>query len=261
MEAVVERDGVELRCIVRAGEPTVVLLHGLAGHAGEWSEVIDQLDPSVGAIAVDLRAHGRSQPVRPVPLDAASHVTDVVAVLEALSPGPVVLCGQSMGGIVATLTAAAHPDLVDRLVLVESGMEAIDTAELDRLAGWLRSWPAVFADTDAAAGFFSMSDLSIAPWTGGLRPTGAGLARRFDPEALVRTITELGARDRWEEWASLRVPATLLVAEQGMIGDDEVERMGRLRPDVDVVVIGSSGHDVHLDRPAVVARHLVAPAS
>jgi len=61
-ERVAVRDGVRLVCRDRGrpGEP-VVLLHGLAGHAGEWGVVASRLIARYRVVAVDQRGHGASE--------------------------------------------------------------------------------------------------------------------------------------------------------------------------------------------------------
>ncbi|TPN30205.1 alpha/beta fold hydrolase [Mesorhizobium sp. B2-3-3] len=61
-ERVAVRDGVRLVCRDRGrpGEP-VVLLHGLAGHAGEWEVVASRLIARYRVVAVDQRGHGASE--------------------------------------------------------------------------------------------------------------------------------------------------------------------------------------------------------
>jgi pimeloyl-ACP methyl ester carboxylesterase len=58
-ERVVVRDGVRLVCRDwgGTGQP-VLLLHGLAGHTGEWDELARRLSPAHRVVAVDQRGHG-----------------------------------------------------------------------------------------------------------------------------------------------------------------------------------------------------------
>ena len=76
-------------------------------------------------IALDQRGHGRSER-EPTDLSRPAFVGDVVAVVEQLSLAPVVLIGQSMGGNTAFLAAAAHPGLVESLVVIEASPDGPD---------------------------------------------------------------------------------------------------------------------------------------
>lgn len=244
---------IELGVAARTGAPAVLFLHGLAGHRGEWTPVIDWLDPRVGAICPDLRAHGSSRRAERPSVDRKSHVADCIAIIEQLARRPVVVVGQSMGGIVATLLACEEPDLVTHLVLIETGMDAVDDAALDDLRLLLDAWPDVFHDRAQAAGFFGVGAPSTSAWIDGLEETEAGLVKGFDPDHMVETMRSLGSDHRWREWESLRIPTTLIRASTSVITDDDVKRMLATRPTTQLSVVENSGHDVHLDQPAQVA--------
>ena len=68
-------------------------------------------------LAPDLLGHGRSSWAAPWTIDA--NVAALAALLEAEAAGPVVVVGHSFGGAVALRLAAARPDLVDGLVLLD----------------------------------------------------------------------------------------------------------------------------------------------
>jgi pimeloyl-ACP methyl ester carboxylesterase len=52
------------------------------------------------------------------------------------------------------------------------------------------------------------------------------------------------------------VPTLLVRGAESRIPDDEIARMGELRPEVELVTVPDSGHDVHLDQPAAWRRLL-----
>ena len=102
----------------------IVFLHGLAGHAGEWTDVVSRMAMETRRVAFDQRGHGQSSR-RPSGVSRADYVADVVAVINQFAQGqvPVNLVGQSLGGHTAMLVAARHPDLVAKLVMVEATPE------------------------------------------------------------------------------------------------------------------------------------------
>ncbi|WP_239096468.1 alpha/beta hydrolase [Streptomyces sp. SID11385] len=100
--------------------PPLVLLHGLAGYAGEWEAVAVRLRArGHRVVAMDLRGHGDSER-KPGDTGASAHARDVAGLLDRLGLGPAVLVGQSLGGRVALRTAHEHPRLVRALALVEA---------------------------------------------------------------------------------------------------------------------------------------------
>jgi esterase len=98
------------------GKP-IVFIHGLFGSSQNWAGVARRLSARGHCLAVDMRNHGDSPHV-------PSHgLLDVVEDLrgwtEKLGEGPLRLVGHSMGGTAAMGFALSHPDLVDRLAVVD----------------------------------------------------------------------------------------------------------------------------------------------
>lgn len=245
--------GDTLSVAVRKGTPTVLLLHGLAGHGAEWSAVVDCLDSSIGVINPDQRAHGRSWQLGAVNVDRSNYVSNAADLVEQFAVGPIVAVGHSMGGIVATLLAHKRPDLVSQLVLIECGMSAMDADQLAGLEAWFGTWPEVFADEVEALEFFGSDTPATRAWIQGLRADSGGLRRRFEPAAMVETMRQLAATSRWREWSEIDVPMTLIRASLSSLSDSDVNWMLSRRPSTRMVLVDGSGHDVHLDRPEKVA--------
>ena len=115
-----------------AGKPTVIFESGLGGDAGQWSDVIHELDGSVRACAYDRAGDGQSPPAT-VGRTTADQVADLRALLVAAKvPPPYVLVGYSLGGWNAMVHADAHPDDVVGAVFVDVRPPAtsIETAKL-----------------------------------------------------------------------------------------------------------------------------------
>jgi pimeloyl-ACP methyl ester carboxylesterase len=240
----------------RAGQPQMVLLHGLAGHGGEWAAVANELDAAIGLVCPDLRGHGDTWLLGTSSTVRSAFVEDVIGLIEMSDAPTVTLVGQSMGGIIATLVAHARPDLVTHLVLIEAGMGSMHEDDLSRLEAWFGHWPEVFADEAEASRFFGADAPSTPAWVAGLRRTAAGLERRFDPDELLRAMGSLATTDRWSEWSELVMPTTIVTASTSVLQDPEVTQMLTSGPATERIIIEDSGHDAHLDQPASVARVL-----
>jgi len=98
--------------------PVMLLVHGLGGAHLNWMAVAPQLAAHHRVYALDLPGFGRS-PLARRRSTIAANVDLVSRAITRLSPGPVVLMGNSMGGLLAIGAAALHPSLVDLLVLVD----------------------------------------------------------------------------------------------------------------------------------------------
>jgi pimeloyl-ACP methyl ester carboxylesterase len=104
-------------------------VHGLGGASTNWTDLAALLAVRFDGWAVDLPGFGRSHPPARSSYSIRGHVRAVVDVLErvAAEPGeaagrPVHLVGNSLGGLVSLLVAAARPDLVATLALVSPAM-------------------------------------------------------------------------------------------------------------------------------------------
>jgi pimeloyl-ACP methyl ester carboxylesterase/quinol monooxygenase YgiN len=101
-----------------SGTP-VVLLHGFPNTWYAWRDVMPRLAERHTVIAVDLRGLGDSDPGTQ-PNDVPTDAEDLHELVTGLGLGPVLLAGQDWGGSAAFAFAAAHPDQVRRLAVLES---------------------------------------------------------------------------------------------------------------------------------------------
>jgi pimeloyl-ACP methyl ester carboxylesterase len=239
-----ERGGERLSYLVSPGAgPTVVVLHGLAGSSTEMIPTATAL-PEHRVLLLDQRGHGDSSR-RPANTSRAAFVEDTVAVIELESDGPVALIGQSMGAHTAMLVAAARPDLVNRLILLEGGEGAGDPETNARMGEFFASWPVPFVTVDAARAFLGSGPLESA-WASDLEHRGDGYYPRFDAEVMVRVIDAV-AVPRWKEWESVVSPTLAVFAENGLFTEEAKAEFVRRGRNVRRADIAGATHDAHLD--------------
>ncbi|MFE9049703.1 alpha/beta fold hydrolase [Streptomyces rubiginosohelvolus] len=246
-------DPVRLFCTDHGGDgPPLLLLHGLAGHCGEWEALAARFAATHRVIAFDARGSGASTR-RPGDVTRAAHVSDVRAVARrfGLAGEDTVLVGQSMGGLTALLTAAAHPELCRALVLIEAGPAGPSPGLPEQIGRWLDSWPVPFPDRAAAEAFFGGGPAGRA-WAAGLAPGPGGLHPRVDRDVMVATVQESAHRDYWDAWDRVRCPVLVLRGENGTMKPDEADRMRDRHPATRIAVIPGAGHDAHLDNSGAV---------
>jgi len=100
-----------------SGPVRLLALHGLTGHGKRWQPLATQHLTEITVAAPDLIGHGRSSWAAPWTIDA--NVAALAALLEDQADGPVVVVAHSFGSAVALHLAAAHPDRVAALVLLD----------------------------------------------------------------------------------------------------------------------------------------------
>ena len=251
-----KRDGVRLACLdFGGGAPNVLMLHGLAGHSGEWAKTAAALGSALRIIALDQRGHGRSER-DPGDVSRAAYVADVVTVLQQLGLVPAVLIGQSMGGNTAYLTAASRPELVQSLVVIEASPDGPLPELPEQIRRWLDSWPVPFVDADQARAFFAEQGLAADAWAEGLEQHEDGLWPAFEKDVMVDCIADVAARDYWKQWREIRCPTLIVAGGRGHIDEAHATELARLLPRGEAVTIPGAGHDVHLDAPERLAHEI-----
>jgi pimeloyl-ACP methyl ester carboxylesterase len=227
--------GGDLR-VARFGDgPTTVLgIHGVTASSLSLAPVARQLGRKFSVVAPDLRGRGDSNRL-PGPFGMQAHAADCAAVLDHLDEGPVVVVGESMGAFVAVVLAAARPELVERLVLVDGGLppplpEGIDVDQvLDAVLGpaiarlrqtfpspeaYLDFWkahPALQEDWSDDIEAYLLYDLEPAD-DGGFKSKVSEDAVRADGAQNITDVEVVA-----DSLRNLRLPVTLVRAVRGLL--------------------------------------------
>ncbi|WP_067538183.1 alpha/beta fold hydrolase [Nocardia crassostreae] len=213
------------------GEPTLCLLHGLGARWQTFRLLMRALGPGWNIYAPDLRGHGRSDWVAghyalaDFAADIEQFVTEVIA-------GPVVLVGHSMGGWISAMVAAARPELVRGVVIVDSALYRMSPEQREAMVPYARPNHA-------------MRSIAVS-------------LRLADPELNQRWVEGRNQReqDPDEMLSRLRCPVLLVQGDQAagaLMTPAHVRRaLSRLAHGSHVFVPGA-GHAVHSDAPGPVA--------
>jgi pimeloyl-ACP methyl ester carboxylesterase len=121
VEGYVDSDGVKIHYVSlgRNEDPLVVMIHGFPDFWFSWRAQMPALAKHFHVVAIDQRGYNLSgQPEGVENYTTEKLVGDVVAVVKHFGPGKAVVVGHDWGGLVAWLFAMNHPDLTDRLVVL-----------------------------------------------------------------------------------------------------------------------------------------------
>jgi len=113
----------------------IVGVHGVTGHGERFRRLAEERLPDHRVVGVDLRGHGRSgyEP----PWNTETHVADLAETAHALGIERAAWAGFSFGGRLVAELALRHPELVDRLLLLDPALHlppdfALQSAEDER---------------------------------------------------------------------------------------------------------------------------------
>ncbi len=197
----------------------LLLLHGLGQGPGSWDGVLDALGPDPGAACPDLFGLCGGAPDYPA-LYAAFE--DYAGAL----PEPVLLCGLSLGSVLALDYAIRRPERVAGLVLV--------APQYKMPRALLRLQNAVFR---------LMPERAFAQ-------TGMG---KRDVLRLTASMMDLDLRDGL---ARVDCPALILVGEKDAANRKAARELAKLLPNTAFRIIPGAGHEVNVDAPRELAEAL-----
>jgi pimeloyl-ACP methyl ester carboxylesterase len=223
------------------GRP-LVLLHGWCCDRSSWTEpgYVDQLRSDHRLVNVDIRGHGASDKPHEAGAYTADALTgDVLAVADAEGLERFAIWGQSYGGRIAWMTAAAAPERVP--AIVTSGFwdprpEPEEPTEIDGWAEALRHGGTSALVDRFKADMGETFDREFPPWA-------QAVTLRADPEALLAARS---VRRKWngipdEDLASFPVPA-LLIAGELEDEDDEAAKVAAMIPTGQSLRLPGLGH-------------------
>ena len=101
--------------------PTVLAVHGITASYLAWPPVVDALHGDYTILAPDLRGRGVNNQLPP-PYGLKAHVADLLAVLDHYRVGRCIVVGHSLGAYIALELAAAAPQRLRGIVLVDGGI-------------------------------------------------------------------------------------------------------------------------------------------
>jgi lipase len=109
------------------GGPVVLVIHGMTSSHMVYRTVARELcrtAPEICLLAPDLRGRGRSAGL-PGPYGIATHVADLIAVLDHAGADRAIVVGHSLGGDIAARFAADHPERTAAVVLLDGGVPLV----------------------------------------------------------------------------------------------------------------------------------------
>lgn len=226
------------------GAPLLVFSNSLGTDFRIWRDVIVRFVGECAILVYDKRGHGLSD-VGEAPYSIDDHVADLAALLDHLGQKQAIVCGLSVGGLIAQGLATGRPDLVKALILCDTAHK-IGTEE---------SWNQRIGRIEEG-GIASVADGVLENWfTAAFRETPEfsgykNMLIRQPVEGYTGTCAAVRDADFTESSAALALPAICVVGEaDGSTPPDLVLQMAKLIPDARYEVIEGAGHIVCVEQP------------
>jgi pimeloyl-ACP methyl ester carboxylesterase len=238
------------------GRP-VVLIHGGQLDRRMWDREFDSLASRFHVVRYDVRGFGRS----PAGLDTSFRsYADLAAMLDSLGITRTSIVGLSLGGRIAIDFAIAHPDRVDRLILLAPGVSGFPWSEGDTSAAHAMQQAVEASDTVAITDLWlrttymstAMMNPAIAPRIRELSLANSGaflrarMGRELEPPA-------------WQRLRELSAPTLVVV---GSMDDKDiltiVDSIAAQAPHARKLVLPGAGHMLNMERPGDVLQAIRA---
>jgi pimeloyl-ACP methyl ester carboxylesterase len=130
-DAFADVNGVRLHYVEEGKGPLILFLHGFPEFWYAWKDLLPEFGKDHHAVALDMRGYNLSSMLEAV--DAYQIpvvVEDVRALAEKLGAKKFVLVGHDWGGVIAWAFAAAHPGMLEKLVIINAPHPAVFAREL-----------------------------------------------------------------------------------------------------------------------------------
>jgi 3-oxoadipate enol-lactonase len=208
------RDGVRLAFRRRGikGGPRVVLIHSLALDRSVWDGVAAELEGSADVLTYDCRGHGASDR-RAGEYTVELFADDLADLLDYVGWPDAIVVGCSMGGCVAQAFAAAYPDRVRGLGLVDTTAWYGPNAP----AEWRKRAAAALSD-----GLSGLAEFQTTRWfSDAFREGNPNVVQRTvqvflanDLQCYAATCAMLGDADLRSHLSSFKMPVAIVVGEE-----------------------------------------------
>lgn len=240
------------------GDISLIFIHGFAGSAEDWNEVVDLLSGNFKLVRIDMPGFGKSDK----PDDPGCYVQSfgssiISAIIKKLNLGKIVLVGYSMGGRFALDVVASDSQSVVGLIL-ESASPGIDDDEQKALRAAADN---AFADAITLRGmewfvnYWSEIDLFQSQKSLSELKLMQQNHRRLknSPAALALSLRAFGAgvmEPLWNYLYTIDVPVLLLSGELDTKFTAINSRMSVLFPLCKHIIVKNAGHNIHLENPS-----------
>lgn len=232
--------------------PAILLLHGSGVSARSWTFQLQNLGHALSVLAIDLPGHGESDPIDDMTLEGYADAAR--GLVDALGTGPVLAAGHSLGGAVAQVLAARHPEMIKGLVLLST------CAKLPERGGFLQRFYRCLPGFIQKVLFFSTAKKILFSPSASRQAMVLGMEelRACRPETILKDVAAAQAMDLQEVAQKLRVPTLILCGDRDKLTPPALsERLSELIPGSRLLILEGAGHMLPLEAPGRVNQEIL----
>jgi pimeloyl-ACP methyl ester carboxylesterase len=258
-------NGINIHYVQTGQGPDLVLIHGIASNLGQWQlGILPVLAQDFRLTMYDLRGHGYSD-MPPSGYTPDLMVGDFTSLMDYLKIQRAAILGHSYGGLVALSYAALHPERVDRLIIADSGIPALEPGPgrdtlLDRCREMLRRDDVHVPDEKAQDAPYLMEQLlkhRRFSWRGmGMRRGMARLSRLSNTTSFSKEYRQASSLTV-EMIRQVHVPVLLLYGDRSPL-TASFQSLCEHLPHGQGIIIPNGGHFFPLEHPAIFVAHVRA---
>lgn len=227
-------------------KPVIVFSNSLGTDFRIWRDVIMRLVGDYAIVTYDKRGHGLSD-IGYSPYAMQDHVDDLAGLMDMLNVRNAIVCGLSVGGMIAQGLAFSRPELVKALILCDTGHKiGNDDLWNDRIG------------IVTEKGIEAIADQIMSRWFSEAyrRPDNAEFASyrnmltRTPIAGYVGTSVALRDTDYTEQTPTIKVPTLCLVGdEDGSTPPSLVKELSDLIDGAEYHIIEGAGHLPCIEKP------------
>ena len=255
--------GVKIHYVTRGQGPLLVLLHGFPDYWYTWRKQIPALALHFQVVAIDLRGYNESDKPEGVENYAMPKlVGDVKAVVEHFGKKQAVIVGHDWGGAIAWMFAMQHPEMTDRLIILNVPHPAALVRELaNNPAQRLASAYARFFQTNAAAATLTPEALALWVTDPDAKAKYVEAFRKSSFEAMLNYYKANFPREPYKPAGEMpKVKCSVLMIhglkDVALLPGGLNDTWRWVEKDFTLVTIPDAGHFVQQDAPAFVTREM-----
>ncbi|MDY7004772.1 MAG: alpha/beta hydrolase [Cyanobacteriota bacterium] len=265
-------NSIKIHYVTQGSGPLMLMLHGFPEFWYSWRHQIPEFAQDYKVVALDLRGYNESD--KPEDISAyvmSEFIKDIEGVIKELGYEKCVLVGHDWGGGIAWSFAYAHPEMVEKLIVMNIPHPAKFKEGLGTPEQLLRSWymfffqlpflPELmleFDDYQAIGSIFKSMVNKSAVTDADIEAYKDAVAKRGALTSMINYYRNIfSGFFNQQEWGILRIPTLMLWGEEDTaLGKELTYGTEEYVENFQIRYIPNCGHSVQQEQPQLVNQYM-----